>query len=262
MPASLFRELLTAVAPAAPCISGVPGVRGVPPAQPAKVSDDSPSAPAGTPENRQGVLGVSAIDRLDLTGTPGTRSTSPGVLDETGGFPREHPWNTENTNKDGDREYATAGQEWSTPLDAWGNQEEERAAIVEHSGKIPRDWAEGFARLHPARPPRDVPLERWQQFLDDIAGFMDGGWAERAARLGWGPLDLFGCDRYQPFARIDYSGILWLLNGSKLVELDRHRAIIERGSGVRQTYRRKPVAVGEVVVPWELTPSGGADPAC
>jgi hypothetical protein len=242
-------------APAAPCVSGVPGVQGVPSTQLAKVSGDTLSVPAGTPEDWHGVPGVPSTDRIDLMGTPGTQSNSRGVLDETGGFRRNHTWNTENTNKDSDPEYGTApDQECSTPTEIWSDREEERAAIVEHSGKIPRDWAEGFARLHPDRPPGDVPLRRWQQFIDDIAGFMDGGWAESASALGWGPLDLFGCDRHRPFARLDCSGILWLLNGDKLGELDRHKAIIERRAGARQTYRRKPVVVGEVVVPWELSP--------
>src|SRR5690348_1085418 len=31
----------------------------------------------------------------------------------------------------------------------WGEREAERAAIVEHDGAIPREWAEGFARLDP-----------------------------------------------------------------------------------------------------------------
>jgi hypothetical protein len=48
--------------------------------------------------------------------------------------------------------------------------------------------------------------------------------------------------------------VLWLLNGSKLLELDRHKAVIGRHSGARQTYRRKPFVVGEVVAPWELAP--------
>jgi hypothetical protein len=46
-------------------------------------------------------------------------------------------------------------------LAIWGEAEEERAAIVEHDGKIPCEWAEGFARLDPDRPPVDVPLKRW-----------------------------------------------------------------------------------------------------
>jgi hypothetical protein len=134
----------------------------------------------------------------------------------------------------------------------WNEIEEERAAIFEHDGKIPRTWAEGYARLHPDHPLADVPPKRWQQFIDDIGRFLDGGWAEKATVLGWGPLNLFGCDRERPFARLDHAGLLWLLNGDKLVELDCHRAVIERRTGSRQVFRRRPLAVGEVVLAWEL----------
>jgi len=134
----------------------------------------------------------------------------------------------------------------------WGEAEAERAAIVEHDGRIPRAWGEGFARLDPDRPPRDVPLRRWQRFIDDIGRFLDGPFCAVAAALGWGPLDLFGCDREHPFARVDHAGLLWLLNGGQLVELDRHRAIIETTAGTRQTFRRRPIAVGELALAWEL----------
>jgi hypothetical protein len=129
---------------------------------------------------------------------------------------------------------------------------EERAAIVEYGAGVPRSWAEGFACLDPARPPADVPLRRWQQFVDDLGQFLDAGWGEKVAGLGWGPLDLFGCDRERPFARIDHAGLLWLLNGDRLVELDRRGAVIETRTGARQTFRRRPLAVGDVVLAWEL----------
>jgi hypothetical protein len=129
---------------------------------------------------------------------------------------------------------------------------EERAAIVEHDCGIPRAWAEGFARLHPERPLADVSPKRWQQFIDDIGRFLDAGWAEKASALGWGPLDLFGCDRERPFARLDHAGLLWLLNGDRLAELDCARAVIERSTGSQQVFRRRPLAVGEVVLAWEL----------
>lgn len=70
----------------------------------------------------------------------------------------------------------------------------ERAAIIEQDGHILREWAEGFARLDPDQPPGDVPPRRWQQFVDDVGRFLDSGFADRAAALGWGPFDLFGCD--------------------------------------------------------------------
>lgn len=135
----------------------------------------------------------------------------------------------------------------------WGNAEEERAAILEHDGAIPRTWAEGFARLHPDRPPRDAPRDRWRQFVDDCGRFLDGGWAIRAAELGWGPRDLFGYDRDRPFPRIDPAGLLWLLSGDRLIELSDRAATIERRGGVRHTYRRKSGAHGRVSA-WEIMP--------
>ena len=109
--------------------------------------------------------------------------------------------------------------------DTWTDAQEERAAIVEYDGGAPRAWAEALARLDPNKPPGDVPPQRWLRFIDDCGRFLDGGWAARAAAFGWGPLDLFGCDRERPFARVDHLGLLWLLNGGTIVELHRDRAM-------------------------------------
>jgi hypothetical protein len=133
----------------------------------------------------------------------------------------------------------------------WSDTAEGRAVIVEHDGCIPRAWAEGFARLHPDRPPGDVPAKRWLRFINDIGLFLDGGWAERAAALGWGLQGLFGCDRDRPFARIDQAGLLWLLNGDRLIALTENTATIETRTGARQTYRRKSAEPGRVLA-WEL----------
>jgi hypothetical protein len=45
--------------------------------------------------------------------------------------------------------------------------EEERTAIFEHDGHIPRGWEEGFARLDPDKPPGDVAPKRWQSFAQN-----------------------------------------------------------------------------------------------
>jgi hypothetical protein len=140
------------------------------------------------------------------------------------------------------------------PVDERSNRHEERAAIIEYGAGVPREWAEGFARLDPGRPPDDVPGKRWLQFVHDCGMFLDGGWAARAAALGWGPLDLFGCDRERPFARVDHLGLLWLLKGGTVVELHRDQAVIRIADGARQTYRRRPVEFGRVVLAWELSP--------
>jgi hypothetical protein len=134
---------------------------------------------------------------------------------------------------------------------SWSEAEEERAAIVEHDGYIPRAWAEGFARLDPGRPPDDLPTKRWLRFIDDTGRFLDSPFCAVAAALGWGPYDLFGCNRDRPFARIDNAGLLFLLNGGRLIALTEHTATIETRTGARQTYRRKPADLDRVLA-WEL----------
>jgi hypothetical protein len=142
--------------------------------------------------------------------------------------------------------------------DGWSAEDQqvffdERASVIEFDGGAPRAWAEALARLDPALPPCDTPPKRWLRFIDDCGRFLDDGWAICADALSWGPLDLFGCDRERPFARVDHLGLLWLLNGSAVVELHRDRAIVENKRHVRQCYRRQPVEVGRVVLAWKLS---------
>ena len=57
--------------------------------------------------------------------------------------------------------------------------------------------------------------------------------------LGWSWIDLFGCDDERPFARVDKKGLVWLLNGNRLVAITADAAVIETKSGARQTFRRR-----------------------
>jgi hypothetical protein len=70
---------------------------------------------------------------------------------------------------------------------------------------IPVDWLQGVACLHPDRPPNDVPRQRWWQFVDDCKSFLSSpeNWANRATRLGWDAMALFGCAPKRP---LDYLG--------------------------------------------------------
>jgi hypothetical protein len=133
----------------------------------------------------------------------------------------------------------------------WGEAQEERAAIVQHDGEIPRAWAEGFARLDPDNPPACVPPKRWVRFIDNVGAFLDSPFCAVAAALSWGPLDLFGCDRDAPLASIDRAGLLWLLDGARLLMLVDDAAMVETQTGVRGTWRRTPAEPGRVLA-WEL----------
>ena len=139
----------------------------------------------------------------------------------------------------------------STTTPPWSGTEEERAATIEYDGGAPRVWAEALVRLDPACPPADISLNRWLQFIDDCGRFLDDGWAARAEALGWGPLDLFGCNRDKPFARISQAGLLWLLEGRKLLVLTRDTAAIATHSGGSLTFYRRQLEAGGVLA-WEL----------
>jgi hypothetical protein len=117
----------------------------------------------------------------------------------------------------------------------------------------PAGWRAGFARLNPDRPPGDVPPRRWRQFIEDARAFLAGDFAAAAVALGWTALDLFGCDRDRPFARIDRAGLIWLLHGDRLVALGADgAATIETRTGARHTFRHRRDHYPGRVLAWEL----------
>jgi len=48
-----------------------------------------------------------------------------------------------------------------------------------------------------------------------------------SAKLGWDAVAVFGCCRHRPLERPGGAGLLWLINGGRLVELYREWAVIE-----------------------------------
>ena len=123
---------------------------------------------------------------------------------------------------------------WELPRENTPSVKAEPQAAPAH--RIPSDWVEGIACLDPERPPPDVPRHRWRQFVNDCHNFLNYSedWADRAARLGWDAIALFGCAPRRP---LDYSasaGLLWAMNGGRLVELHRDWAVIDVPLQTRQ----------------------------
>jgi hypothetical protein len=100
------------------------------------------------------------------------------------------------------------------------------------------EWRRGVSRLDIDQPPKGVPHSRWQSFVANATRFLAGPFVAPAAALGWTALDLFGADPDRPFARIDRLGLLWLLNGGRLLALTSKTVMIETASGSILTYRR------------------------
>jgi hypothetical protein len=82
------------------------------------------------------------------------------------------------------------------------------------------DWVRGVACLDP-----DVPRHRWRQFVGDCSS--PEKWAERAAGLGWDAMALFGCAPKRPLDYLGSAGLLWAINGGRLLELHRDWAVID-----------------------------------
>lgn len=133
---------------------------------------------------------------------------------------------------------------------------EERAAIVEHAGGVPREWAEGFARLCTMPAPAHLLPARWQQIVDDAGGFIDR-WAGKAAALGWRTVDVFGVHAGRPEARYDCAGVVALIQGREVVAITADSARLRCRDGSLMTYRRHPITDPHTVAIWQLPPTFG-----
>lgn len=131
---------------------------------------------------------------------------------------------------------------------------EERAAIVEFDGGVPREWAEGFARLDLAVPPSGFDQERWRQLIDDGGRFLDR-WAGTAAACGWSAADIFGLHPGAPAARYDGMGLVALIGGGEVVAVRSDAATIRHsGNNCLTYYLRRPRP--DAVPVWELVDRG------
>lgn len=106
---------------------------------------------------------------------------------------------------------------------------EERAAIAEHDGGVPRAYCDAWARLQCQKPLR-VSDSEWRVALDDGGRFLDG-WGPIAAELGWPPGAIFDLPRGN-----ETGGLIWLLRGASVVSLAAYHARLDD----RRTINRQP----------------------
>ena len=124
----------------------------------------------------------------------------------------------------------------------------ERAALIE--------WAEGYATLCSMTAPSAFSPERWVRIVDAAGSFLDR-WAADAIRCGWSDLDVFGCDRDRPDARLDCMGLLMLLDRCEIVGIDEGGADLVTSPEARLRYRRRPLPAATISL-WQLGQGEGA----
>jgi hypothetical protein len=146
-----------------------------------------------------------------------------------------------------------SGGEWLWLLDKQAAQPITEASGHPVAGSAPVTWVEGIARLDYYRAPTDIPAHRWRQFVSDCNNFVASGenWAERAAELGWDARALFGCHRNRPLLHLGSAGLLWAINGGRLIELHRDWATIELAvDGSRRVFHRRRLDGANITLPW------------
>lgn len=130
---------------------------------------------------------------------------------------------------------------------------EERAAIIQYEAGVPRDWAEGYARLLCIERPEAISPRRWQQILDDGGYFLER-WARQAAQLDWSLLEVFGVSPKAPEHRLDMLGLVPSLCGCRVVMLTAEAATIQAGPDHTLRIFRRVERGGRPI--WELGDGG------
>jgi hypothetical protein len=91
----------------------------------------------------------------------------------------------------------------------------------DRSGVMVTAWGARVEGLDYHRPPAGNRPHRWRLFIDDCWAFLDPvtGLGQRAAKLRWDTFDLFGCHPVHPLLYLGSAGLLWPVNGGKVVEV-------------------------------------------
>jgi hypothetical protein len=114
-------------------------------------------------------------------------------------------------------------------------------------------WIAGVAILDPNRAVAGIPPLRWRQFIDDCKKFLDPaeGRAQRAFQMDWSTFDLFGCHPSQPLAHLGVAGLLWAVNGGRVIEIHRGWGVIEQAiNGSRRSFDQRRARQASLTLPW------------
>jgi hypothetical protein len=76
-------------------------------------------------------------------------------------------------------------------------------------------------------------------------------WAERAVQLRWDAMALFGCAPERPLDYSGSAGLLWAINGGRLVELHREWAVIDLAVNRSQRiFDHRKLHPAKMTLPW------------
>jgi hypothetical protein len=101
---------------------------------------------------------------------------------------------------------------------------------------------DGVRAVLAAEGARGVPPNRWPRIQQDTQRLVERRCLHEAVSLGWTVADLFGCDQRAPWHRLDRAGLVLLIGGYEIVELNTGDAALRTSTGSVLRYRRRPPA--------------------
>jgi hypothetical protein len=85
-------------------------------------------------------------------------------------------------------------------------------------------------------PPDDCSDTRWAAAMHGLRRFVDGGWSDKAALLGWTAVELY---RLPPlWSRIDLTGAALLIGDRRVIAVTEDSIVIETPSGASLKFPR------------------------
>jgi hypothetical protein len=110
---------------------------------------------------------------------------------------------------------------------------------------LPEPYRQSFMALE-AQCPDGIEAAAWRRAVKDARAFL-ATWGEQAVALGWTSEDLFGLHQpaprpsptYRRLSRHDATGLVWLLDGRRVVALTEDAATIATPNGGHLTFRRR-----------------------
>jgi hypothetical protein len=116
---------------------------------------------------------------------------------------------------------------------------------------LPAEVADGVRAILGAEGARGIPPSRWSQIQRDTRHLVQRRRLHEALALGWTTADLFGCDQRAPWYRLDRSGLVLVIGGHEIVDLNSDIATLRARTGSELRYRRRPPAKPPVALLWQ-----------
>lgn len=112
----------------------------------------------------------------------------------------------------------------------------ERAAIAEHCGGLPADWADRLAAISYGPRPAGLTEGVWRERVEAVWIFADRH-ASALHAAGWGFHDVFAVGG--PWPRLDQCGAAWFIADARDLQIEADVLCWRTRTGATQTFTRK-----------------------